>query len=84
MLGIQLVWCIVLTIAGNLFWNHAVKENNGEWRLRWRKMEQTKIKKEEGLLILYINIQKNTDSGSEEQDELSCRLYHFHLRNDHD
>ena len=25
LLGIQLVWCIVLTIAGNLFWNHAVK-----------------------------------------------------------
>lgn len=25
MLGIQLVWCFVLTIAGNLFWNHAVK-----------------------------------------------------------
>ncbi|MCR5226950.1 MAG: hypothetical protein K6E27_07045 [Eubacterium sp.] len=25
MLGIQLIWCIVLTIAGNLFWNHAVK-----------------------------------------------------------
>ena len=24
-LGIQLAWCIVLTIAGNLFWNHAVK-----------------------------------------------------------
>jgi ABC-2 type transport system permease protein len=25
MLGIQLFWCVVLTIAGNLFWNHAVK-----------------------------------------------------------
>ncbi|MCR5104980.1 MAG: hypothetical protein K6B68_11080 [Eubacterium sp.] len=25
MLGIQLAWCIVLTILGNLFWNHAVK-----------------------------------------------------------
>jgi ABC-2 type transport system permease protein len=25
MLGIQLVWCVVLTILGNLFWNHAVK-----------------------------------------------------------
>jgi ABC-2 type transport system permease protein len=25
MLGTQLIWCIVLTIAGNLFWNHAVK-----------------------------------------------------------
>lgn len=25
MLGTQLFWCIVLTIAGNLFWNHAVK-----------------------------------------------------------
>lgn len=24
-LGIQLVWCVVLTIAGHLFWNHAVK-----------------------------------------------------------
>ncbi len=26
LLGIQLAWCIVLTIAGNLFWNHAVKK----------------------------------------------------------
>ena len=26
MLGIQLGWCILLTIAGNLFWNHAVKK----------------------------------------------------------
>ena len=25
-LGIQLIWCVVLTIAGNLFWNHAVKQ----------------------------------------------------------
>ena len=25
LLGIQIFWCIVLTIAGNLFWNHAVK-----------------------------------------------------------
>ena len=25
MLGIQLLWCAVLTVAGNLFWNHAVK-----------------------------------------------------------
>lgn len=25
LLGIQLIWCVVLTIAGNLFWNHAVK-----------------------------------------------------------
>ena len=24
-LGIQLIWCVVLTILGNLFWNHAVK-----------------------------------------------------------
>jgi ABC-2 type transport system permease protein len=26
LLGVQLAWCIVLTIAGNLFWNHAVKK----------------------------------------------------------
>ncbi|HBZ02316.1 MAG TPA: hypothetical protein DEO83_00685 [Lachnospiraceae bacterium] len=25
MLGVQLLWCVVLTVAGNLFWNHAVK-----------------------------------------------------------
>ena len=25
-LGIQLAWCVVLTICGNLFWNHAVKK----------------------------------------------------------
>ncbi|MBP3718820.1 MAG: ABC-2 family transporter protein, partial [Eubacterium sp.] len=26
LLGVQLAWCVVLTIAGNLFWNHAVKK----------------------------------------------------------
>ena len=25
-LGIQLFWCVVLTVCGNLFWNHAVKK----------------------------------------------------------
>ncbi len=25
LLGLQLIWCIVLTLAGNLFWNYAVK-----------------------------------------------------------
>ena len=25
MLGLQLAWCIVLTLLGNLFWNHAIK-----------------------------------------------------------
>jgi ABC-2 type transport system permease protein len=25
-IGIQLIWCVVLTICGNLFWNHAVKK----------------------------------------------------------
>ena len=24
-LGVQLFWCAVLTVCGNLFWNHAVK-----------------------------------------------------------
>ena len=26
MLALQLGWCIILTVAGNLFWNHAVKQ----------------------------------------------------------
>ena len=25
-LGIQLLWCVVLSVCGNLFWNHAVKK----------------------------------------------------------
>ena len=25
-LGIQLFWCVVLSVCGNLFWNHAVKK----------------------------------------------------------
>ena len=25
-LGIQLFWCVALTVCGNLFWNHAVKK----------------------------------------------------------
>ena len=25
-LGIQLLWCVVLAVCGNLFWNHAVKK----------------------------------------------------------
>ena len=25
-LGLQLLWCVILTVAGNLFWNHAVKK----------------------------------------------------------
>ena len=25
-LGIQLFWCVLLTVCGNLFWNHAVKK----------------------------------------------------------